>query len=266
MDIQTRLRGKTALITGASSGIGYETALAFARAGVHVAATARRVDRLEQLQVAADGLPGAILPLAADVRDAASMQAAAAAAVERFGRLDILVANAGVGQRGSIAESDWEHLETLLRTNIDGVLHSIRAAVPLMQPGGQIVLVSSIVFNMTLPYAASYAASKAFVSSLARSLRFELAAQGIDVTDMRVGRTITEFNEKRLGKAGRASSGIVGSMSASRVAAALVRAAAFRQRIVYVRLLDWLIVLANRLAPGIIGRIAAGQYTVKGSS
>ncbi len=121
------------LITGASAGIGYETALAFARRGYHVAATARRVDRLEQRVNTAKGFPGEIHPYVADVCRAEDMQTVVDDLMARWGRLDVLVANAGIGQRGSVVESAWEDLEVVLRTNIDGVLHSIRAAVPAMR-------------------------------------------------------------------------------------------------------------------------------------
>ncbi|MBC7872220.1 MAG: SDR family oxidoreductase, partial [Chitinophagaceae bacterium] len=170
-----------ALVTGASSGIGYETALIFAKRGVHVAGTARRADRLSELESKIAALPqphGDFLPISADVRDAQAMSEAVRQTVERFGKLDILVANAGLGQRGSVVDSNWDDLETVLRTNIDGVFHSIRAAVPEIKKagGGHVILVSSVVYNIVGPYMATYAASKAFVSSLAHSLRLELQA------------------------------------------------------------------------------------------
>jgi NADP-dependent 3-hydroxy acid dehydrogenase YdfG len=180
---------RVAFITGASSGIGYATALAFAQEGTHVVGTARRLDKLTQLQQEVDQLPsdhGELLTIQADVTDAMSMQAAVAQTMQHFGRLDILVANAGVGHRGAIAEATWADLETLLRTNIDGVLHSVRAVLPAMRQsgGGHILTISSVTNQMVSPYMASYAASKAFVSSLAHSLRLELEDEGIRVTDM----------------------------------------------------------------------------------
>jgi short-subunit dehydrogenase len=259
------MAGRAALITGASSGIGYAAALAFAREGTDVAATARRAERLAELQKAVDALPephGQLLAIIADVTDAAAMQAAVDSAVARFGRLDVLVANAGVGIRGALAEASWDDAETLLRTNIDGVLHSIRAAVPALRQGGDghIIIISSVTANMPSPYTALYGASKAFVSSLARSLQTELAGDHITVTDMRIGRTVTEFSEKRLGKSGRASSGGPRSMSADRVAEAVVRASHGRGGVVALRWVDRLIMLANTLAPGIVARFAVRQY------
>lgn len=255
---------RAALVTGASSGIGWATALAFAGHGMNVVGLARRADRLAALADEIAALPaprGVFMPVAADVTDAEAVRAAVAQTVERFGRLDILVANAGVGQRGAVANAAWEHLDTVLRTNIDGVLHSVRAAVPAMRAsgGGHIVIVSSVAFNLVSPYAATYAASKAFVSSLARSLRLELAADGIHVTDILAGRTATEFNERRLGDGQRTGQGVP-TMPAERVAAAIVRAADRPGRTVVVRPFDRLVVWANVIAPGVMGRLARRQY------
>ncbi len=257
---------RVVLITGASSGVGRAAALAFAARGWNVVATARRADKLLELEDAVAALPephGELLALAVDVRDASFVHSGVAAAVARFGRLDVLIANAGIGQRGSIVDSEWEHLEQLLRTNIDGVLHSVRAAVPAMRVsgGGQVILISSVVANMTAPYAASYSASKAFVSSIARSLRLELEPDGIAVTDVLLGRTDTEFNDKRLGQAGRSvSAPRIPVMSVDFVAKALVRAAERRPKTLVLRWFDRLIVWANALIPGFIGRRALRQY------
>ncbi len=256
---------KVILITGASSGIGRAAALAFARHGDDVIALARRVDRLSELQAEVDALPqphGALLALEGDVRDAAALEAAVAAGVARFGRLDVLVANAGLGHRGAVAEAAWDDIETLLRTNIDGVLHSIRAAVPALRAsgGGQIIVISSVAANMVAPYMALYSASKTFVSSLAASLRLELEADNIAVTDMRVGRTATEFSEKRLGAAGRSGGVGPSSMPVERVAQALVDATERRQAVVVLRLVDRLILLGSRFFPGIVAWFVKRQY------
>lgn len=255
---------KVVFITGASSGIGRAAALACAKAGYHVAGTARRAERLQSLQKEIQQLTGQygdFLPITGDVSSAESMQEAVQQIVERFGRLDVLVANAGVGQRGALADSEWEDLETLLRTNIDGVLHSIRACVPEMRKvgGGHIITISSITFNLVSPYAATYAASKAFVSSLANSIRIELQNDNIRVSDFLVGRTETEFNEKRLGAGARRKSSLP-VMSPEQVADAIVKVIQKPKNTVILRLFDRLIVLGNRLIPGIIGELAKRQY------
>ncbi len=254
---------RVVLVTGASSGIGYATALAFARRGLNVVGTARDAARLQGLADAIKPLPGKFLPVAADVRDEGDMNRAAQRAVEEFGRLDIIIANAGLGQRGAMIDADWADLSTLIHTNIDGVMLTLKAGVPHLRQNksGHIVLVSSIVFNLVSPYAATYAATKAFVSSLARSLRFELKPYNIRVTDLRVGRTATGFDDNRLGEGKRKSSGRLPVMSAEQVADGIVRVTLDKpQDTVALRWIDRLIVLGNRLFPNWIGSLAARQY------
>lgn len=256
------LTGKTALITGASSGIGYATALAFARRGVHIVVTARTLERLEALVSAVGSLPaphGEILPLAVDVRDSAAVDVA----VQRFGRIDILIANAGVGQRGSLIDSPLEDIQAVFRTNIDGVIFAVRAAVPLMRQagGGHIVIISSVVANMITPYTASYSASKAAVSSLARALRYELEADHIGVSDLLVGRTATEFNVRRLGAAGYADRAPrLPMMTPEYVAERIVRAVERNHGTVTLRPFDRMIVLINQFLPKLVARRALRQY------
>jgi len=254
------------LITGASSGIGQATALAFAKRGAKVAVTARRADKLAALADEIAMLPaahGECLPITADVSDAAAMQAAVDQAVARFGRLDVLIANAGIGQRGALVDSDWNDLETLLRTNIDGLLHSVRAAIPaLRQSGaGHIVIVSSIAGSTVTPFTAVYGASKAFASSLARSLSLELEADHISVTNLVIGPVDTDFNTNRLGEAGYAKKAAkLPKMSADEVAQGIIRATERRSKNVTLRLFDRLILLASTFAPYSIGRQALKRY------
>lgn len=251
-------------ITGASSGIGWQSALAFARAGYHVCGLARRRDRLEALGAEIADSPraqGDFLAVAGDVRDAGAVQDAVRQAVDAFGRLDVLVANAGLGHSGAVVEADWEDLRTVMETNIEGVFHSIRAGVPAMREagGGHILIVSSIVATVHTPYTATYAASKAFVSSLAGSLRLELEDDNIQVTDLLVGRTLTDFNANRLGPIKREASGLP-TMGADQVAEAIVRAARGRPRRVVFRFFDRMVILGGVWAPGIMARLAKRQY------
>lgn len=257
------MNNRIALITGASSGIGRAAAIAFAGAGYDVCGLARRAERLERLRDEIAALPcprGEFLAAVGDAREAAEVEAAVAQMLARFGRLDVLVANAGVGQHGAVAEADWAHIEAVLRTNIDGVLHSVRACAPaLRESGGHILIVSSLVAGIHTPYTATYAASKAFVSSLAGSLRLELEDDGIAVTDVLVGRTRTEFNQNRLG----ATEGVRGGLpaiSADEVAAALVKAAERRPRRLIMRFFDRLILAGGVVAPAIMARLAKRQY------
>ena len=255
---------RAVLITGASSGIGWAAALAFARNGFDVCGFARRAERLEALRAEIEKLPaphGEFLLLAGDVRNRQDVLAAVEKAKERFGRLDMLVANAGVGQHGALADAEWDDLQTVLQTNVDGVMHSVRAAVPAMRAGGggHILIISSVVAGVHTPYTATYAASKAFVSSLAGSLRLELADDNIAVTDVLVGRTLTEFNQNRLGARQSARGGLP-TKTADEVAAALLKAAERKPRRLVLSWIDWLILAGGVMAPGLMARLARRQY------
>ena len=255
---------RVVFITGASSGIGRAAAIAFAQAGYDVCGMARRAERLESLRNEIAALPsphGDFLAVVGDVRESAAVEAAVERTLERFGRLDVLVANAGIGQHGAVVEADWEHIETVLRTNIDGLLHSVRACAPAMRMsgGGHVLIVSSVVAGIHTPYTATYAASKAFVSSLAGSLRLELEDEKIAVTDVLVGRTLSEFNQHRLGSSAEVRGGLP-TMSAEEAAAAIVRAAERKPRRVILRFFDRLILAGGVIAPGIMARLAKRQY------
>lgn len=263
MNTQADQQRRVVFITGVSSGIGYALAQAYLRRGDNVVGTARKTDNFAALEAIAQQRGANFLGIQADVRDGEAMRRAAHEGAARFGRLDIVIANAGVGQRGAVADAGWDDLETLLRTNIDGVLHTVRAGVPHLRAsdGGHIVLVSSVVFNMTSPYTASYAASKAFVSSIARSLRLELEQDNISVTDVRLGRTATDFNRNRLGAAGYADRAPrLPTMTPDFVAERIVRAVEQKQRTLVLRPFDRLIMLANALLPEFMGRRAMRQY------
>lgn len=265
---QTIVNKPVLFVTGASSGIGRAAAIAFARDGYAVCGLARRAERLASLQAeiaALPGAPGRFLALPGDVRAAAELEAAVARAQAQFGRLDVLLANAGIGQHGALAAADWADVQAVLRTNIDGLLHSVRACVPALRAngGGHIVIVSSIVSGIHTPYTATYAASKAFASSLAGSLRLELEGQNIGVTDALIGRTATEFNQNRLG-APHENSGGLPSASAEAVADALLQAVAKKQRHVLVSAFDRAALAGGVLAPGLMARLAKRQYEPRG--
>lgn len=249
------------LITGGSSGIGWESALAFARRGERVAVTARRLDRLEALAGEAKSLPGVIQPYAADVCDAAAMAKVAEDIFNKWGRLDVLVANAGLGQRGPLVESPWDDLDAVLRTNIDGVLHSIRAAVPYMRRsgGGHILTISSVAGVAIAPYAAVYGASKAALNAIARSLRGELAPDNIWVTNILVGQTHTDFGASRRGTPGKVAEKAP-TMTAAFVANCIVRESTRRRADVTLRWLDRLTVFAGAYFPWLVDRIMLRIY------
>ena len=255
---------KVVFITGASAGIGRACAIAFCAAGFDVAGMARNRERLAEVSDAVKHLPtphGDFLALPGDVRHVESVRDSVARAVEAFGSLDTLVANAGVGHSGAVVDADWNDLQLVMDTNIHGVLHCIRECAPVMRAngGGQIIIVSSVVAGIHTPYTAIYAASKAFVSSLAGSLRLELEDDDISVSDVWVGTTATEFSANRVGDVKREMSGLP-TMSAEAVADAIVRLTRRPRKRAILRPLDRLIVWGGIVAPGILARFAKRRY------
>lgn len=254
---------ETFLITGGSSGIGRATARLFAALGHNVAVTARHLDHLQDLKRECEeaDFNGVIFPLQADVTDRDAMRRAVALTLAEFNRLDVLVVNAGVGHRGALLDATPEDIDTVLRTNIDGTIHTIRAAVPALRAsgGGHIVLISSVLGAVPAPYVSLYSATKAATDALARSLRGELKADGIRVSVLWVGQTHTEFADKRLGTPGRVASRWP-TMTPEQVAGGVALALERSPRTMTLRWVDALIVWGGRRFPGLMDRILARIY------
>jgi 3-oxoacyl-[acyl-carrier protein] reductase len=187
------LTGTVVAITGASAGIGRETARMLAEAGANVVLGARRVDRLTEL-VEEIGTESA-LAVPTDVRDPEQNRAFVRAAVERFGRLDTMVANAGIGMYGGIEDASDEDLIRMLEVNLTGTVWSVRAAVPQMrlQGGGDIIIVASVAGLRGDGNEAVYAATKHGQVGLAGALDREVRREGIRVTALCPAGVSTEF-------------------------------------------------------------------------
>jgi NADP-dependent 3-hydroxy acid dehydrogenase YdfG len=189
------LAGKTAVVTGASSGIGEATARLLAKEGCNVALAARREERLNAL---AAELGERTLAAPTDVSDPAACAALVGRAVERFGSLDILINNAGLGLYGSIADGDPEDWRKMFDVNVLGVLYTTRAAVRQMlrQGSGDVLFVSSLA-GRRVPRADGtvYAATKHAVGAIAEGLRMDVHEKGIRVINVEPGLVRTEFPE-----------------------------------------------------------------------
>jgi short-subunit dehydrogenase len=185
------LRGKVVLITGASSGIGRELARALARRGAKLALAARRAERLAEL---ASELGPDTLAVPADVTDRDALASAVAAAVARFGRLDVLVNNAGVAYFGTLAAMPVSEMERILRTNVLGLLNGVQLAVPeLKKTQGLVVNISSSLSKRALPFLSFYSGTKSMVDALSDGMRMELRKYGVRVLNYCPPETETEF-------------------------------------------------------------------------
>lgn len=177
------LHRQTVVITGASSGIGRETAIRFARAGAQVVGTARSAEGLRSLVHEIQSTGGRCIGVPGDVSDPAHLEAVATTAVKNFGGIDTWVNAAGVLEYGTFLDTPMDDVRRLMEVNFIGQLHGARAALPVMTGGcGVIVAVSSVESVCPLPLHSAYAASKAAVDAAMSALRRELIAEGSKVS------------------------------------------------------------------------------------
>jgi NADP-dependent 3-hydroxy acid dehydrogenase YdfG len=207
------LKGRTALVTGASRGIGAAVAHALHGLGVNLGLASRSGDDL--------GLVNAVA-LPADVRDPAALEKLAAATAEKFGGIDILVVNAGVGSYGPILDLPADEMEDMIDVNVKGALYSVRAVLPylLESEAADLVTVASEAGRRGLPNEAVYCASKFAQVGLTRALDHELREKGVRCTTVAPGGVATDFAMGR----GRTPDmpQLEGMMSAEDVAEAVV--------------------------------------------
>ena len=176
----TSLQGKVVFITGGARGIGAEVARRLRNRGAKLVLT--DLDKAELDALATDLGQDGVLTAVADVRDLPAMQAAAAAAVERFGGIDVVVANAGIASYGSVLHVDPETFKRVIDVDVIGVFNTVRAALPsVIERRGYVLVVSSLAAFTPLAGMASYDVAKAGVEHFASALRQEVAYQGVEV-------------------------------------------------------------------------------------
>jgi len=194
------LEGKTAVVTGGTSGIGRAIAIGLAEAGADVVATGRRQQQMEEVAAEIEARGRKTLRQIADVRDRASLERLVAAMLEKFGKVDILVNCAGIAKRTPTLEASEDEWSDILNTNLMGTLRTCQIfGRPMLERGyGRIINIVSLTSFVAFTEVAAYAASKAALASLTRSLAVEWSKKGVMVNAIAPGVYRTDINAKLL--------------------------------------------------------------------
>ncbi len=257
------LDGSVALVSGASRGVGLATARALAARGARVVLTARGADRLGRSveELRADGAD--VVGVCGDVGNWSDAQDMVAAAIDNWGRLDVLVNNAGVSMRGRFEDLSEAVCAETIQTNLLGSVYLTRAAVPhLIDAEGHVLFVSSIAGIMGLPGASTYCASKAGLRGLAESLRLELGPRGVHVGVAYIGYTEHDPEKRLLGAKGELlAPDRPAHQTQAEVAAELVAMLDHRARQAVLTPVGKLGAAAYRLSPRLVERAIAFAET-----
>jgi NADP-dependent 3-hydroxy acid dehydrogenase YdfG len=245
-------------ITGASAGIGRATALRLARDGAALAMCGRRGDRLNEAAAEITAAGGTALPIVADVTRDADMQAFVARTLERFGRIDVMICNAGFGIAGAIDDITPDQMQKLMDVNYMGTYYATRAVLPAFrrQGRGHVIFISSIVGKRGVPYMGAYAATKFAQVGLAECLRAELSGSDIHATVVYPVSTETEFFHVMTQETGTKVTRAFGPrQDAGVVADAIARAIERPVPEVFPHFTSRGLVWLNAVAPGVCDRV-----------
>jgi NAD(P)-dependent dehydrogenase (short-subunit alcohol dehydrogenase family) len=250
-----KLRGTTVVVTGATSGIGRETSLQFAKAGAQVVVAGRRNERLKTLVTEIEAKGGKALAVTTDVAEASQVEKLVAKAVDHFGAIDTLVNNAGVGLAARFDELSLEDFRRVMEINFWGAVYACKAVVPVMKQqksGGVIINVSSILGKRGVPYETAYCASKFALAGFSEALRTEVMADKIDVTTIFPGAVETEIFETSANQTGLEIPGFLPKFPARELARIIVQNARVPQPEVVMAMDAMAINFFNTIAPGLM--------------
>ncbi len=254
------LKGKVVVVTGASMGIGEAVAKIFAEEGATVVLSSRDLGRLEAARSRV-GHSERTLAVACDVQNRDDIGRLARTAIDRYGRIDVWVNNAGYGLMDSVASMDMEECRLLLETNLLGAIHGMQAALEPMkrQHSGTVINISSIAGHIAVPYMAVYCASKHALNAIGKAARVELLGSGVHVMTVCPGYIDTDFavNAVKGAERMRLRSNARRGISAERVARAVLEGYRKRKREVIVPWRDRLIIKLYQMFPTFVeGRMA----------
>ncbi|MBN1395359.1 MAG: SDR family NAD(P)-dependent oxidoreductase [Pirellulales bacterium] len=257
--MKRNLQGARAIVTGASSGIGRETALELARHGVGLVLLARREERLRELGDQIMPLGVKVEAVGGDVTDPAVRQRAIDAARGKLGGLDILVNNAGIGATGLFVDADPQRVRRLMEVNFFALVEMTRLSLPLLRQGNRpiVVNVSSILGHRGVPYSSEYSASKFAVQGFSESIRAEFTKLGIDVLVVSPGTTETEFFDRVIERTDDPKWPEHRPVTAAVVARQVVCAIRSGKHEIIPYLWGRVLCRMNRLAPGLVDRLMA---------
>lgn len=264
--MRKNLENSVAIITGASSGIGRETAILFAQKKAKVTLAARRENRLEEVAGIINRLEGEALIMPTDVSDQTQVERMIEKTLERFGRIDILVNNAGFGQLASIEETSPDDMREIMGVNLMGTFYATKAVLPQMrkQGSGHIINISSVAGKRGFPFLGAYSATKFAMNAISEAMRIELTETGIDVSLVYPVTTTTEFFDVIKSRAGRRfESPKMFTQSAYQVADAIVKCAENPKPEVLPFPLARLLILMNAAIPGVLDFFLRTYYKSK---
>jgi short-subunit dehydrogenase len=258
------LNGSTVLITGASTGIGRAAAVEFVGKGARVIAVARDRGKLEALS--GELGDSRLVPLPADVADAAAMEAMAARVLAEFGVPDVVVANAGIGLDALFVQTRDDSFRRIFEVNVFGLIRTVRPFLPGMieRGSGRVLFISSVVGKRGLPYYSAYTASKFAVHGLADSLHAELFGTGVSLGVICPSSTESEFHKRQLHEGPKQRRYRPASHTAESVARAIVSMARSRRRERILSPEGKFMTLVDTFAPGLVDRILARIFLRRG--